>query len=104
MMIRQNIDRYDWVVSKQVPDEQKPVKRTIHGQYGDVSLGSPRKPWSFASLEDNNSADPAFFKFRIALQNYLPKYSEAVAVKLHGRPLRFQPDDTVCSYIPQQHQ
>lgn len=71
MMIRQNIDRYDWVVSKQVPDEQKPIKRTIRGHYGDVSLGSPRKPWSFASLEDNNSADPAFFKFRIALQNLL---------------------------------
>lgn len=96
MMIRQNIDRYDWVVSNQVPDERKAVKRTIRGRYGDVSLGSPRKPWSFACLEDNNSADPAFFKFRIALQNYLPTYSEAVASKLHGRPVRFQPDDKVC--------
>lgn len=61
-----------------------------------IALGSKQRLISFCQLEEENSADPAFQRFRIKLAKFLTEFLPTYGHKLpNDKPISLRSDDEV---------
>jgi hypothetical protein len=69
-----------------------------------IALGSKQRLISFHQLEEENSADLAFQRFRIKLANFLTSFLPTYGHKLpNGKPITLRSDDEVRGLVYSMH-
>ena len=80
-------------------DEEDAPEDLEAGVLSNVDIGSKLKVVSYSALEQVESGDPAFHRFRLKFGDFISDFLPAYGYKLpSGKRLRFDDTDTVCSY------
>jgi hypothetical protein len=100
------------VIRQQIDDQDQRRNRALYADDDDTELAPPapdephasvwakREDVSFQKLEDSNSHDPAFSRFRIRFNKFLNEFLAAHQIPLPGgKPVQFRQDDKVSSSL-----
>ncbi|KAJ7696492.1 hypothetical protein B0H17DRAFT_1130897 [Mycena rosella] len=64
-----------------------------------ISIGSKLKPITFSVIEDTNSGDAAFARFRVRFADFLSDFLQAYGYNLpNGKRIRFEQNDTLVPF------